>query len=274
MKNILVGLFLFIGIGSLSAQNLIGYSDNSFATNRTSEIVENFQTVYVCNGEYAYAYHSRANCPGLGNCKGSVNYTNQSYAVNQMDRVPCCRCWSNVADRCRDDNPSYGGYGGGGDNSEAYAYVAIAMVAASAAILSNDLYLYPTYSFNGIENLPATGWSFGFRKTFKNSALEYGASIMTPVTNTSYYYYDQGRWGAHLNYVQSFLYKSTPDWVRLYVGPSLNYITDFGYGGVAGARMRIIDRLKFDVRYELTTETNQIQAGLIFTYQKKYFWKR
>jgi hypothetical protein len=32
--------------------------------------------------------------------------------------------------------------------------------------------------------------------------------------------------------------------------------------------------LKFDTRYELTSQTNQLQAGLIFNYQKKYLWQR
>ena len=85
------------------------------------------QTVYVCTGSYAYAYHSRSNCPGLGNCKGDIRYTDENYAVNSLNRVPCCRCWSNVSGRCKDDNPYYsGGSGSGGDNSEAYAYLAIA----------------------------------------------------------------------------------------------------------------------------------------------------
>ena len=34
------------------------------------------QTVYICSGQYAYAYHSRKNCAGLNNCKGQVQYTN------------------------------------------------------------------------------------------------------------------------------------------------------------------------------------------------------
>ena len=41
----------------------------------------NSQIVYVCTGSYAYAYHSRPNCPGLGNCKGDIKYTDENYAV-------------------------------------------------------------------------------------------------------------------------------------------------------------------------------------------------
>jgi len=64
-------------------------------------------TVFVCTGPYAYAYHSRSDCAGLGNCKGEIRYTDQYTAENYLGRVPCCRCWSNVAGRCKDDNPYY-----------------------------------------------------------------------------------------------------------------------------------------------------------------------
>jgi hypothetical protein len=250
----------------------------------------NSQIVYVCTGSYAYAYHSRSDCPGLGNCKGEIKYTDENYAVNGLSRVPCCRCWSNVTGRCKDDNPYYGGSGGGGDNSEAYAYVALAVVVASAAILSNDIYIYPTYSFyksnnsydpySGVSNVSnSTGWLFGFRKTFKHSALEYGASYLKSKVDYNYgwgYTYSDyiDRWGGHFNFVHQVFYNKTPQWLKIYLGPSVNYVYDFGYGGIIGTEMKLFDRLRFDVRYEWTTQTNQIQAGLIFTYQKKYFWQK
>lgn len=252
--------------------------------------VTNSQIVYVCTGLYAYAYHSRSDCPGLGNCKGEIKYTDENYAANSLGRVPCCRCWSNVAGRCKDDNPYYGGSGGGGDNSEAYAYIALAVVVASAAILSNDMYVYPTYSFykgnthfdpySGISNVyNSSGWVFGFRKTLKHSALEYGASYLKSKVEYNYgggysYTDEIDRWGGHFNYVQQLFYYKTPYWLKIYLGPSINYIYDFGYGGIIGTEMKLFDRLKFDIRYEYTTQTNQIQAGLIFTYQKKYFWQK
>ena len=82
------------------------------------------------------------------------------------------------------------------------------------------------------------------------------------------------RWGWHFNFVQQLFYNKTPNRLKFYLGPSINYVYDFGYGGIMGAEMKLFDRLKFDVRYEWTTQTNQIQAGLIFTYQKEYFWKK
>lgn len=226
---------------------------------------ESSQTVYVCTGRYAYAYHSTSECPGLNNCQGNINYTDESYAANNLKRVPCCRCWSNVGGRCKDDNPSYGGGGGGGsDNAEAEAYIAIAFVIASAALISNDIYLYPSYSFHKnpeTNRSSGFGWVFGFRKTFNHSALEYGASVFD-------------RWGGHFNYVHQIYYDRTPENIKIYLGPSLNYVYNFGFGGIIGAEMQLFDRLKLDFRYELTTQTNQLQLGLIFNYQKKYFWKK
>jgi hypothetical protein len=252
--------------------------------------VTNSQIVYICTGSYAYAYHSRSDCPGLGNCKGEIKYTDENYAANSLGRVPCCRCWSNVAGRCKDDNPYYGGgSGGGGDNSEAYAYLALAIVATSAIILSNDIYVYPAISFYNptknnnyygqSNNSVGTGWIFGFRKTFKHSALEYGASYLKSKVDYNYGYgytntYEIDRWGGHFNYVHQIFYNKTPDWLKIYFGPSVNYVYDFGYGGIIGTEMKLFDRLRFDVRYEWTTQTNQIQAGLIFTYQKRYFWQK
>ncbi len=249
------------------------------------------QTVYICNGTYAYAYHSRSNCQGLNNCNGQIYYTDEYSAVNSFGRRPCCRCWSNVLANCKDDNPSYGsGSGGGGDNSKAYAYLALAIVATTAVILSNDIYIYPTYSFfkggkknnhygHQSNNSNGIGWIFGLRKTFKHSALEYGASYLTFETNYNYgngftNTIIQNRWGGHLNFVHQVFYNKTPEWLKVYFGPSLNYVYDFGYGGIIGSEMKLFDRLRFDVRYEWTTQTNQIQAGLIFKYQKKYFWQK
>jgi hypothetical protein len=107
----------------LSSFFILAYSINGYADGRENEnSVRNFETiyayescinipntqiVYVCTGQYAYAYHSRSDCPGLGNCKGEIRYTDQYTAENKLGRVPCCRCWSNVAGRCKDDNPYY-----------------------------------------------------------------------------------------------------------------------------------------------------------------------
>jgi hypothetical protein len=271
---------------NLNAQDQI-YSFGNYQKTypETNHFLKYSQTVYVCTGAYAYTYHSRSNCPGLGNCKGEIRYTNESYAVNNMNRVPCCRCWSNVSGRCKDDNPyNSGNSAGGANNSEAYAVLAIAFIATSVAILSNDFYIYRAHSFHKSKKFNTsisdlTGWVFGFRKTFKNSALEYGASYFKSHQHLPYSFLpsaglETDRWGGHFNFVHQVFYNKSTNWLKLYFGPSVNYVYDLGMGGIVGTEIRLFDRLKLDVRYELTSQTNQIQAGLILTYQKEYFWKK
>jgi hypothetical protein len=298
IKN-LIFTFLFLLV-NFSSYAQISYSHLEKTRNQDTISEESIQlsktqTVYVCTGAYAYAYHSRTDCSGLKNCKGDINSTDEYTAVNSFGRRPCCRCWSNVINNCKDDNlSSNGGSGGGGSNggsgnSEAYAYIALAIVATSVIILSNDVYLYPTYSFpiranpnnyygQSSDSGKGTGWIFGFRKTFKRSALEYGLSYLQFETKYNYgnsYIYSstQNRLGIHLNYVHQIFYDKTPEWLKVYLGPSFNDVFDFGYGGIIGAEMKLLNRLKFDFRFERTTQTNQIQGGLIFTYQRKYFWQ-
>lgn len=243
------------------------------------------QIVYICTGSYSYAYHSRSDCSGLNNCKAEIKYTNENYAVNSLGRSPCCKCWSNVKGRCKDDTPGTGSGGGGME------IVALAIIATSVVILSNDIYVHPCMSFYTPKNLDnkmvinskkglSYGLTFGFRKKFDHSALEYGLSYLT--TNVNYtdsddnYYFDNevNRYGWHFNFVQQLFYNRTPDHIKIYLGPSVNYVYDTGYGGILGTEIKLFDRLKFDIRYELTTQTNQLLAGFIFTYQKKYLWQK
>jgi hypothetical protein len=265
--------------------------NNEFIEHKDTVLKSIFlQSVYVCNGSYAYAYHSRSNCSGLGNCKGEIIFIDEDFAINKLGRVPCCRCWTNVSERCKDDNPNFSGSAGNQDNSDTYKHLALITVIASAAVLSNDIYLYPAYSFykrnipydssTGISNAKnGAGWVFGFRKTFKHSALEYGVSLLKSdvdyvLRRGIHYSKSIDRWGGHFNFVHQVFYKRTQDWIKLYLGPSLNFVYSFGYGGIVGSEMRIFERLKFDIRYEWTTQTNQIQAGLIFNYQKRYLWQK
>lgn len=156
------------------------------------------------------------------------------------------------------------------ENIDYNAYVYLGIAVASVFIFSNDIYVYPVTSFyKSGGQTDGTGWIFGLRKTFNYSALEYGVSYLKSTTNYGYGYSEPSeRWGVHLNFAQQIFYNKTPDWLRIYIGPSVNCVYDFGYGGIIGTEMRLLNRLKFDVRYERTTQTNQLQAGLIFTYQK------
>jgi len=47
--------------------------------------------VYVCNGDYAYAYHRYSRCSGLNRCGGGINKVSKSSA--QSSRSPCKRCY-------------------------------------------------------------------------------------------------------------------------------------------------------------------------------------
>jgi RNA polymerase subunit RPABC4/transcription elongation factor Spt4 len=153
------------------------------------------------------------------------------------------------------------------ENVDYNAYVYCGIALASVVIFSDEIYMYPVVSaYRHAEGDQITedgfGWAFGFRHTFAFSALEYGASCLKSKTNYSYGYPEESeRWGAHLNFVHQIFYYKTPDWLKLYIGPSINYVCDFGYGGIIGAEARLLDRLKFDIRYERTTQTNQFQAG-------------
>ncbi len=287
MKKIsLVLIFISFGLSLFGKGNSSIKEIDTIKTHDSFES-QNSQIVYICTGPYAYAYHSRSDCPGLNNCKGEIISTDISTAVNRYSRKPCCRCWSNIAGNCYDDNSTYGTYGGGGGyDPDAYTYAAIAIITVGAIILANDLYVYPSYSFykgySKDAKIPidlydkGLGWIFGCRKTFNHSAIEYGASYTTfsSIYNYGSSTYEEKIWGGHINYVQQLLYNKTPYWLKLYIGPTINYVFDFGYGGIIGTEFRLIDRLKIDVRYEYSTQTNQIQAGLIFTFQKEYFWKK
>jgi len=271
MKKLFILKLVLLSINTFSQDlKLNEKHEHSIFEKEHNEDLKIAQTVYVCTGDYAYAYHSRSNCPGLNNCKGDIKYTDENNATQNLGRKPCCRCWSNVVNNCKDDNPSYGS-GGNSNNDEAMAYVAIAVVALSAVVLSNDLYVYPIYSFHK-NSKNGFGWTFGFRKTFDNSALEYGVSSVTG--KYEYDNFENEQFGFHFNYIHHIFDNKTPYWLTPYIGPSVNYFNDFGYGGVIGTKMRLLDRLDFDIRFEQTTETSRIQAGLIFTYQKEYFWKK
>lgn len=70
--------------------------------------IKHFQNeeVYICNGSYSIAYHSRTNCRGLNNCKSSVTSVNESYAESVLKRQPCCICWKTDGG-CRTDESDY-----------------------------------------------------------------------------------------------------------------------------------------------------------------------
>lgn len=275
-NSFLICLLTFL----LNKSNAIAnpFDSSHFQLAHTSSKSKN-DVVYVCMGDYSYKYHSRTNCTGLNNCRGELYYMDSYTASNTYRRTPCCVCYN-----CSGSGGGGGGNGGGSNGyDETLGYVAIAIVAASAAILSNDVYLYPVFSFNKQNpytdsKRASSGYAFGFRKTFRNCALEYGVSLFDASQQFNgwgnYDYSTSNKsWGVHFNFVHKFCQNKTPNWLKVYAGPTVNFINDFGYGGIIGAEIKLVGRLKFDTRYELTSQTNQIQTGLIFNYQRKYFWQ-
>jgi hypothetical protein len=289
VKAFITSFLILSNIVWLNAQDLALNEINSHKENINSHSDIN-QIVYVCTGKYAYAYHSTDKCPGLNNCGSQIIKTNEEDVLKSRWNKPCCRCWSNVKNNCKDDNPNYGSnaYGGGSSNNndDVGGAVVLAIVAGSAIILSNDLYVYRINSFfdNNIDTGINTsqignskGWAFGFRKTFNKSALEYGMSIFqTEIKYSNTFSNTSEKYKFNLNYIHNLFDSKFPKNLKVYLGPTINasdILDNIGYGGVIGTNYRIFDRLKIDLRYEITNQTNQIQLGLIFNYQKKYFWQ-
>ncbi len=266
MKLRLIILLLLVGLN--------GFCDidhNSEIPQTPFAGINSNQTVYVCTGSYAYAYHSRSNCTGLNNCKGEIKYTDENYARTGLNRKPCCICWSNVYGNCQNDNPAglgSGGSGGSGGNNDALAAAGIAIIAGSAAVLSNDFYIFKNFEIASRgKNEPSI--SFGFRKLFNNSALEYGAT-------------HNGDWNINLGYLRKIHTWGNQDQINLFVGPTTNmYFGPIGayngiinFGGILATQYTLGRVVKLDLRYELTSYTNKVSLGLIFHYQNKYFWQR
>lgn len=286
-KTFFTVLILLTNLLVINAQEIASNTDYFHPSVEINEVSNNNQIVYVCSGQYAYAYHSIKDCHGLNNCKGDILTTDEVSALNSRWNKPCCRCWSNVKNNCKDDNPTNGSAYGGGGNDDAASAVAIAIIAGSAIILSNDLYVYRINSFydNNINTGSdtsqvgnSTGWAFGFRKTLKKSAFEYGMSIFqTEIKYNDYFSNISEKYKFNLNYIHNLFDSKLPKNLKVYLGPTINtsdIFDNIGYGGIIGTNYKIFDRLKIDLRYEQTNQTNQILLGLIFNYQKKYFWQK
>ena len=293
MSRIIFIVFMFLIASKSNASDTIKVSNLCYNS------TEYNQNVVVCTGQYAYAYHSTNNCPGLSNCKGNLYVVTQEDAIYKYGRKACCRCWQNVGNNCHDDNPdnysnmgtpsNTGRIGGGGD------FLFDALAIASVVLISNEAYFAPIYSLRNptvkelgkdknvsIQHLSQFGWAFQFRKNFAHSGLEYGFGYTTywyridngnstnSVSNTVYRRFN-------INYVHDIFYYKLPKRLSIYLGPSINLEGIGGNGGIGlivGSSYKLADRLKADIRYELTSSTHQFALGLQFLYQKKYLWEK
>ena len=154
-------------------------------------------------------------------------------------------------------------------------------IVGSVILFSNDIYIRPTLNFgffnkqNQIKYKGGFGWSYGLRKQFNRSALEYGVNIIrhkveypsyTDVKQFTYF---------NMNYLHNINLKFVPSRLQSYGGLGLNLGGNgIGVSGIIGAYLPLIDRFSLDFRYELGNKTNQIHFGLIFKYQKEYLWNK
>lgn len=126
---------------------------------------------------------------------------------------------------------------------------------------------FKKYNENGLDYDPIFSFDAGLRVNFKESALEYGVSHLVYESKVFDSQYNEIEyWGLHINYLQNIFYKNTPEYFNIYIGPTVNYVSKIGIGAIVGTNIRVARRLKIDCRYELSTETNHIQLGLIFTF--------
>jgi len=298
-KRILVFFYLGLFInahshGTCSASDSIHNKSFQDSITKNEAFVFNDQAVFICTAGYANAYHSNSNCSGLTGCLGEIKYTDESYALYTMGRRPCCLCWINAGPQCRVDGYTGRNYGGGrgfsGDRGVLeYGAVAISVITLSVLTLSNDVYYSPALSIDSksVDGKVMAGFAhnFGLRKTFEKMAFEYGVVYSSFSYQNSYYENNDlytysskhNYWGFNLNFVhdikRAFIYKND----KVYGGLALsgfNLKNAPGLGFIVGDSYELNNRFKSDFRLFYSQRIFQIQAGIIFNYQKKYIWQR
>ena len=147
---------------------------------------------------------------------------------------------------------------------------------------SNDFYIHPTFGrylnlTQGNENNGiGFGMSYGLRKQFTNSALEYGGTRMSflPKLNGTSNGGGTSTLFFNLNYLRNINLNFVPSRLIPYLGAGLNLGQGYGVSLISGIYLPLIDRFTLDARYELGSRTNQFHVGLIFKFQKEYIWNR
>lgn len=56
------------------------------------EVQRHSDTVYICTGKYAKAYHCTTHCKGLDNCSGEIVKMDK-YDAQRRHRHPCGYCY-------------------------------------------------------------------------------------------------------------------------------------------------------------------------------------
>jgi len=95
MKKLIFILVVLVGVISMAPSDSMTFVNEANACCACddcceSDNVEN--TVYICTGQYAKAYHKSRNCRGLGNCRGDIKQVSIEEA-KRMERTPCGYCY-------------------------------------------------------------------------------------------------------------------------------------------------------------------------------------
>tara|TARA_B100000508_G_scaffold8752_1_gene6317 strand:+ start:1055 stop:2176 length:1122 start_codon:yes stop_codon:yes gene_type:complete len=164
---------------------------------------------------------------------------------------------------------------------ESAALASVALI----AILSNDIYYnrITAFSRNIIPEKEGFtygyGYSLGLRKEWTRCALEYGFSSVKykPTFENQFGNETKGfeqNFAFDLSFVHNVFLNRAPYPLKPYIGVSSRLGSRSGIGAIIGSSIPLINRLKFDVRYEIGLNTNFLRFGLIFKYQKTYFWNK
>lgn len=85
MKNIIILLSFLFFTGNIHA----GYG----YLNKIEKTRKKDNTVYVCDGPKAYAFHKNPNCSGLSKCSQQVLKVSENDAINKYKRRACRKCY-------------------------------------------------------------------------------------------------------------------------------------------------------------------------------------
>lgn len=73
--------------------SLTGIAQSNTKSKETKTKTPKEVTVYICNSEGAYAFHSRKGCSGLKRCKHEVLALTKSEAISSYGRRACKKCY-------------------------------------------------------------------------------------------------------------------------------------------------------------------------------------
>lgn len=268
----------------LHADYLAGFY-MAYQSNLTTTDLDNAVDDFYSRGDFNFHSPQHHGTPEERGCafimgfkygrQGNSNVVN-AFNVGRkyvIDRNPCYKYKQSAIDQPRFYNSA----------SSDYSFL---VFFAMIGILSNDLYYNRIVSLsnNVIDNQIGLkfgyGFSFGLRKEWTRSALEYGISSVKYEPQYIDPYYDKEIKGSvqnisfDLNFIHNILINRAPYPFKPYAGIATRLGSRSGIGAIIGTSVPFLDRFKFDLRYELGFRTNFLRFGLIFKYQKTYLWNK